>query len=160
MPNVLIAYFTWSGNTRRIAELIHSKVDGTLVEIQPEVSYPRSYNVVVNQAKREISMSHKPPLKTKIEHIESYDIIFVGSPNWWGTIAPPVATFLLGYDLRGKTIVPFSTHGGGGQGRISVDIAKLCPGSTILKGFSIYGGELGRAEAMISAWLREIGILM
>ena len=155
---ILIVYFTWSGNTCKIANLIHKEIGGTIFEIQPEVPYPNSYNATVEQAKKEIQAGYKPPLKTKIDHIESYDIIFVGSPNWWSTIAPPVATFLSEYDFSGKTIVPFCTHGGGGKGRMIRDIVKLCPKSTILEEFVIYGSGAGDAQANVSQWLLKIGI--
>jgi hypothetical protein len=79
--------------------------------------------------------------------------VFIGSPNWWDTIAPPVATFLSEYDLSGKTIVPFCTHGGGGLGRIGRDIARLCSQSTVLSSFEIYGSGGGSAQARVSAWL-------
>lgn len=156
---VLIVYFTWSGNTRKVASLIQKKIGGTIFEIQPEASYPKSYTETVEQAKKEIQAGYKPPLKAEIENIESYDTIFIGSPNWWGTIAPPVATFLSKYDLSGKTIVPFCTHGGGGMGRMIQDIIKLCPHSTILSGFEIYGSSVGNAEVKISEWLNKRGII-
>ncbi|NYE56736.1 flavodoxin [Carboxydothermus ferrireducens] len=159
VKQILIAYFTWSGNTRKIANLIHGEVGGTIFEIQPEVPYHSSYNAVVEQARKEIQRGYKPALKSKIDHIESYDIIFIGSPNWWNMIAPPVATFLSEYDLSGKIIVPFCTHGGGGKGRMISDIVKLCPKSTILEEFVVYGSGAGDAQAKLSAWLRKIGII-
>ena len=155
---ILIAYFSRSGNTRKIANLIHQEVGGTIHEIQPEVPYPNSYNAVVDQAKEEIQAGYKPALESTLDQIESYDTVFVGSPNWWSTIAPPVATFLSEYDLSGKIIVPFCTHGGGGLGRIGRDIAKLCPQSTILSSLEIYGSGTGNAQARVSAWLREVGM--
>jgi len=156
--HILVVYFSRSGNTREIANLIHQEVGGTIHEIQPEVPYPDSYNAVLDQAKKEIQAGYKPALQSTVDRIESYDTIFVGSPNWWSTIAPPVATFLSEYDLSGKTIVPFCTHGGGGLGRIGQDIAKLCPQSTILSSLEIYGSGTGNAQAEVSAWLSNIGI--
>jgi flavodoxin len=156
--HILIAYYSHSGNTRKIANLIHQEVGGTIHEIQPKVPYPNSYNAVVDQAQKEIQAGYKPALQSTLDHIESYDTVFVGSPNWWSTIAPPVATFLSEYDLSGKTIVPFCTHGGGGLGRIGRDIAKLCPQSTILSSFEIYGGGTGNAQAKVSAWLSKVGM--
>ncbi|GAK56317.1 hypothetical protein U27_03279 [Candidatus Vecturithrix granuli] len=156
--HILIAYFSHSGNTQKIANLIHREVGGTLHEIQPETPYPNSYNAVVDQAKKEIQAGYKPALQSTLDHVESYDTIFIGSPNWCSTIAPPVATFLSKYDLSDKTIVPFCTHGGGGLGRVEKDIAKLCPQSTILSSFEIYGSGTGSAQAKVSAWLRKIGI--
>ncbi|MCX7796096.1 MAG: flavodoxin [bacterium] len=155
--NILIAYFSWSGNTRKIAELIHREIGGTLFEIQPEKSYPGSYNATVEQAKREIQQGYKPQLKTKIDNIELYDTVFIGSPNWWSTIAPPVATFLSEYDFSGKTIIPFCSHGGGGQGKLIRDISKLCPQSKILEPFIIYGSGAGDIQTKVSEWLRKIG---
>ncbi len=155
--NILIAYYSRSGNTRKLAQLIHQKVGGTVHEIQPEVPYPASYNATVEQAKKEIQAGFRPPLKTKIEHIEAYDTIFLGSPNWWSTIAPPVATFLEENDLSGKTIIPFCTHGGGGRGRIEKDIAKLCPQSTVMPVFAIYGSGGRDVESQVSAWLESLG---
>jgi flavodoxin len=155
---ILIACFSRSGNTRKIANLIQQEVGGTLHEIQVAVPYPASYNAVVEQAKKEIQAGYKPALQSALDHIESYNTIFVGSPNWWSTIAPPVATFLSEYDMSGKTIVPFCTHGGGGLERIGQDIAKLCPQSTVLSSFEIYGSGAGNAQAEVSAWLRKVGM--
>lgn len=159
MPrHMLVAYYSRSGNTRRIAMLIHQEVGGTIHEIQPEVPYPSSYNATVDQAQEEIRAAYRPALRSTLAHIELYDPIFVGSPNWWDTIAPPVATFLSGYDLSGKTIVPFCTHGGGGLGSIGQDIAELCPQSTILSSFETYGSGGADAQARVRAWLSKLGI--
>ena len=156
--HVLVAYFSRSGNTRKIADLIHQEVGGTIHEIRPKAPYPNAYNAVVDQAKKEIQAGYKPALQSTLDHVESYDTIFVGSPNWWDTIAPPVATFLSEYDLSGKTIVPFCTHGGGGLGRIGTDIARLCPQSTTLSSFEIYGSGGEDAQARVSAWLSQLGL--
>ncbi|MBN1933731.1 MAG: NAD(P)H-dependent oxidoreductase [Anaerolineae bacterium] len=155
---ILVVYFSHSGNTHKIATLIHQEVGGAIHEIQPKVPYPNSYNAVVDQAKKEIQAGYKPALQSTLDRIEAYDTIFVGSPNWWSTIAPPVATFLSEYDLSGKTIVPFCTHGGGGLGRIGRDIAGMCPRSTVLRCFGIYGSGAGNAQAEVSVWLRQIGV--
>ncbi|MDO4558058.1 MAG: flavodoxin, partial [Planctomycetia bacterium] len=110
--NILTVYFSHSGNTRKIAEYIHAAAGGDLVEIVTTDAYPTDYNTVVEQAKRELEAEYRPPLKTKIEDIGKYDTVFVGSPNWWGTVAPPVRTLLEGLALDRKTIVPFITHEG------------------------------------------------
>ena len=160
MPGkILIAYYTWSGNTRKIAELIKRETDGTVFEILPEVAYSADYNTVVALAKREIQAGFKPVLKSKIDNIGIYEVILIGTPNWWSTIAPPVAAFLSGHDLAGKTIVPFFTHGGGGQGRILKDITRLCPNSTVLEGFETYRGGAGNVQAKVAEWLRKTGIV-
>jgi flavodoxin len=151
--HVLVAYFSRSGNTRKIANLIHQQVGGTLHKIQPEEPYPDSYNATVDQAKVEIQAGYKPALRSKLDDIESYDTVFAGSPNWWNTIAPPVATFLSQHDLSGKTIVPFCTHGGGGSGRVGRDIANLCPQSAVPSSFEIYGSGWVDAQARVRASL-------
>lgn len=156
----LVAYFSWSGNTRRVAQLICEEVEGDIFEIRPAVPYPDSYSEVLEQARREIRSGYKPPLK-EVRDVSPYSVIFIGSPNWWGTIAPPVAAFLAGQDFSGKTLAPFCTHGGGGLGRMAEDIARLCPEATILEPLSIYEGDLRDLQATrakVAAWLNRIGI--
>ncbi|MBN2046539.1 MAG: hypothetical protein JW750_01750 [Anaerolineaceae bacterium] len=154
---ILITYYSHSGNTSEVARLIHEALGGTLFEIEPAADYPRAYNTVVEQAKKEIQAGYLPPLKSEPDQLESYDTIFVGTPNWWSTVAPPIATFLSKHDLSGKTIVPFCTHGGGGLGKIEKHIANLCPNSTVLSSFVVYGGRSVNLKQEISAWLDKIG---
>ncbi len=156
--NILIAYYSWSGNTKRIAEIIKEEVGGVPFEIEPETPYPSSYQATVDQAKKEIKDEYKPPIKGKVENMNIFDIVFIGTPNWWSTMAPPVATFLTQYDLSKKTIAPFCTHGGGGQGRIVKDIEKLCPNTEILEIFSVNEGDDKDLKEKISSWLKKIGI--
>ena len=158
MNKILIAYYSYSGNTGKIASLIQKQTGGTLFEIIPVSPYPAGYNEAVKQAKTEIRASFHPELKTKTDNIESYDIIFIGSPNWWSTIAPPVASFLSEYDLSGKTIVPFCTHGGGGHASLFRDTAALCTHSDVSKGFEVFGSGNSDVLDKISSWLAEIGI--
>ena len=155
---ILVAYYSHSGNTCKIATLIHQAVGGTLHEIQPEVPYPKSYNAVLDRAKQEIKAGYHPPLQPTPDLVTSCDIIFVGTPNWWSTIAPPIATFLSEHDLSGKTIIPFCTHGGGGLGRIDKEIRKLCPHAAFLTSFKIYGSGGQQAESEVSAWLHRLGM--
>lgn len=155
---ILVAYFSHSGNTREIADQIHKIVDGDIFEIQAMNPYPNDYNAVVEQARQELASGYKPALKTKIEDIKSYDLIFIGYPNWLGTFPAPVKTFLSEYDLSGKTIVPFCTHGGGGIGRSVSDISKLCPHSTLLDGVAIRGSIVKTAQNEVSEWLRRIKV--
>lgn len=153
--NILIAYYSWSGNTRKVAEKIHEITGGTIHEISPRAPYPGDYNEVVNQAKKEISNGFRPALKSSIGNIDAYGRIFIGSPNWWSTIAPPVATFLDEHDFKGMLIFPFCTHGGGGQGSIVNAIAGLCPNSTVSDCLEIYGSGAGMNLNTISEWLNS-----
>lgn len=136
--------------------MIHSLVGGDIVELKPVKPYPKSYNETLEQARREIRLGYKPPLKTEINRIESYDVIFIGTPNWWGTIAPPVASFLSRYNLTGKTVIPFCTHGGGGKQRIVEDIKALCPNSKILPELAVYRSGGSRLRDEVSRWLKHI----
>ncbi|MEN6319389.1 MAG: flavodoxin [Syntrophaceae bacterium] len=153
---ILVAYFSHSGNTREIANQIHKSVGSDIFEIQAVKPYPSDYDAVVEQAKQELESGYKPELKTKIENIKSYDLVFIGYPNWWGTFPAPVRTFLSEYDFSGKTIVPFCTHGGSGLGGSVADISKLCPKSTILDGIAVWGRNAKTAQNEISEWLRKI----
>ena len=153
---ILIVTFSRSGNTRSIAALIHQEVGGTLFEIEPATAYPAAYNAVVEQAKREIRAGFYPPLVALPEHVETYATLFIGTPNWWDTLAPPVATFLAETSWSGKTVAPFCTHGGGGMGKIPQDLARLCPGATVLNCLAFYGSGGDHAQAEVSAWLRGI----
>lgn len=156
---ILVVYFSHSGNTREIANQIKTATGGDIFELVPVNPYPAAYQAVVDQAKKEISANFKPELNNKLADISQYDVIFIGSPNWWSTIAPPVATFLTSYDLSGKTIVPFITHGGGSIGRCETDVRKYCPKSTVLKSLYIYGESVKNAQSEVSQWLREIKII-
>lgn len=135
---VLIAYFSYSTNTGQTARLLQEKTGGELFAIEPETPYSTTdYRSVSAQGQREVRSGYKPPLKTKFANISDYDVIFLGSPIWWATMAPPVATFLSDYDLNGKTIVPFCTHAGYGAGTYFDDIAKAVPQSKVLPGLAL-----------------------
>lgn len=155
---ILIAYYSWSGNTKELANYIKKEVGGDLFEIVPEKPYPDLYQLVVEQAKKEIKEGYKPPLKYKLESIDFYNIVFIGTPNWWSTVAPPVVTFLTLYDFSNKIIIPFGSHGGGGKGKIESDIKRLCPQSNVLEGFFIYEDDFKDIEKRISDFLRKINI--
>jgi flavodoxin len=157
--NILVAYFSRSGNTRVIANQIHESVGGDIFEIAPVDPYPSDYDQVVEQAGKELREQYRPKLKTKVENMESYNVVFVGYPSWWGTIPMPVATFLSEYDFFGKTIVPFCTNEGSRLGRSVTDIKELCPQSTILDGLAVRGRDVRKAQNEVSEWLRELGMI-
>jgi len=156
--HIFVAYFSHSGNTRQIANQVHESTGGDIFEIQTVDPYPRDYDKVVEIAKQEQKSAYRPALKTKVETVESYSTVFIGYPNWWGTIPMAVFTFLEGYDFSGKTIVPFCTHEGSLLGRSVTDIAKLCTQSTLLKGLAVRGKDVKKAQNKVSEWLREIGM--
>ncbi len=152
---ILIAYYSYSGNTKQVAEAIRQEIGGDLFEIKTEGRYPREYQAMVNQAKREINDGYRPKLTTAVSDMAQYDVVFIGSPNWWGTITPQVSSFLESYDLSGKTIVPFVTHGGGGQQNTIADLTAQCKGCKVNDdGWVGYGSRV----AGIADWLKELGL--
>lgn len=153
---ILISYFSHSGNTRIIANQIQKSISSDIFEIKSVDQYPDDYDECVAKAKKELKENYRPELKTKVENIEAYDLIFVGYPNWWETIPMPVVTFLTSYNFSGKTIVPFCTNEGSGFGKSIDDIIKLCPKSTILDGLAIRGGNVKNAQNKVSEWLQKI----
>ena len=135
----LIVYYSYSGITRRLAEDIALITDGNLRELKPQKPYSFSYNTAVKEARAEIEKGCCPPLLKGAEPIDDTDVIFVGSPNWLKTFAPPVLSFLRSVDLSGKTIIPFCTHGGGGFGRMIEDYKRECKNSIIKDGIALRG---------------------
>ncbi|MGB7606422.1 MAG: flavodoxin [Lutisporaceae bacterium] len=154
-----MAYFSHSGNTQVIANQIHENVGGNILKIVTVDPYPTNYNAVVDLAKQELKDDYRPELATKIENMDSYDVVFVGYPNWWATMPMAVFTFLEEYDFSGKTIIPFCTHEGSSFGRSIDDITELCPKSTILDGLAIRGRNVKNAQKDLSKWLNEIGMI-
>lgn len=155
---ILVAYFSHSGNTSTIAEQIQKATGADLFEIEVRDAYPSDYQGVLDRAKKEINDHVKPALKDMPENLAQYDVIFIGSPNWWSTIAPAVVTFLSTGDFAGKTLVPFVTHGGGGMARCEADAKKLCPKAIWLKGLAVNGSSVDGAASRVKKWLKEINI--
>lgn len=157
--NMLILYFSHSGNTRKVAEQIHGRIGGDIIELKTVTPYPRDYDAVVDQAQQEQQNNARPQIATEIPNLEKYDTIFIGFPNWWGTIPMPFFTMLEKYDVGNRTIIPFCTHEGSRFGRSEQDLKQLCPHARMLEGFEIRGSRAGEAQRNIDAWLRKIGLL-
>lgn len=153
--NVLIAYFSWGGNTRGIAEEIQAQTGADLFEIQMVEPYSTDYNTVLEQAQQDQNAQARPELSTHVEDMEQYDTILLGYPNWWASIPMPVASFLEEYDFTGKTIVPFCSHGGGRFGQSLTAITKLVPEAVLGEGLAIsYSGGSGMPDD-VAAWLEQ-----
>ena len=135
----LVVYYSYSGITRRLEEDIALIKDGELRELKLQKPYSFSYNTAVKEVREEIEKGYCPHLTEGAEAIENAEVIFIGSPNWLKTFAPPVLSFLRTVDLSGKTIIPFCTHGGGGFGRMIEDYKKECGNSTIKDGIALKG---------------------
>jgi flavodoxin len=168
---ILIVYLSRTGNTRTIAEIIHKNVGGTLVALELKDPYPKDYKTTVDQVAKENESGYLPTLKTKIDNIEKYDVVFVGFPTWGMQLPPPIKSFLRQYPLGGKTVIPFNTNGGYGVGSSFHTVKELCPASNVLEGFSIRGGlerdgqylvitneKRKEAELKVKQWLEKTGM--
>jgi flavodoxin len=138
---VLIVYLSRTGNTRAIAEIIHQQVGGTMVPLELNTPYPTDYNAIVQQVVRENETGYLPPLKTKIDSIEQYSVVFLGFPTWDMQLPPPIKSFLRQYNLKGKKVIPFNTNAGYGEGSSFQTVRELCRECTVLKGFVTRGGR-------------------
>lgn len=152
---VLVAYYSWGGNTRLAASEIQKATGGTLFEIKPVKPYPADYQTCVKQAKEDIKAGLKPELATKVDDLSKYDVIFIGTPNWWSTIATPVTTFLSSYDFKGKTVIPFVTHGGGGLAGCEKAVRALCPTATVMPAGVWPGESVRQSRDKIRAWVAQ-----
>ena len=169
MSKKLVAYFSHKGenyskgkivnlkkgNTEIAAEMISSIIDADIFEIIADKKYPIKYDDCIEIAKKELRENSKIKLKQDID-IKEYDTIFVGYPNWWGTMPMPVWTFLEGKNFNNKRILPFCTHEGSGLGKSESDIKKLTSGAEVLKGLAINGSEVNSSEEKIKKWLEEV----
>lgn len=165
MKKPLIVYYFWScGNTERIAKSLQSVTGGDLVRLDTAVPYTGSYNDVVDQGQHEVNAGFEPELKPLSVSVADYDVIAVGTPTWWYTMAPAVKTFLRGQNFTGKTVVPFMTNGGW-PGRVIKDMKAACPGADFscdmqVKFDSNGGDRLETLESKINAWAQSVKALL
>lgn len=155
---VLIAYFSWGGNTKGIAEEIQSQTGADLFEITMVNPYSSDYNTVLDEAQRDQNAQARPKLATHVKNMDEYDIVMIGYPNWWASIPMPVASFLEEYDFSDKTILPFCSHGGGRFGQSLTAIAKLTPDAAIGEALSIHYAGGSKLSDDVSEWLSSNGI--
>jgi len=166
---VLIVYLSRTNNTKAIAEIIQRNAGGTLVALELEKPYPENYQQTVQQVVKENESGYLPPLKTKIDSIDKYDVIFLGFPTWDMKMPPPMKSFLKQYNLSGKTVIPFNTNAGYGVGSGFQTVKDLCRDSKVLEGFEKKGGierdgvylvikdeKAKEAETEVKKWLQKI----
>jgi flavodoxin len=141
------------GNTEVVGKMIQKITGGDMFHIESVTAYPKDYTETTEVAKNELRAKARPKLIGQVENVKGYDVIFLGYPNWWGTMPMPVYTFLESYDFSGKKIVPFCTHEGSGMGHSEKDIAKACPKATVLAGIAIHGTSASSAGPEVSGWI-------
>ena len=158
---VLVAYFSWSGNTKSVAEYIAAKLNADKFEIVREKAYPTEYNACADEAKAEKEKGINPAIKGGLVNFDQYDVIFVGAPVWWYTAPMPVFTFMNQYNFDGKTVVPFCTCYTAEYETLS-DIVKQTSGASHKDGITIVtkeqnGKGMESNYAKIDKWLSKIG---
>lgn len=179
---ILIAYFTWSdntvvenpnsidvdaetsasvlspGNAELIANWIAEETGGDLFSIKTQNKYSSDYDECLNQARKERDNNERPALVGRVNNIDDYDVIFLGFPNWWYTCPMAVFTFVESYDLEGKTIIPFCTHGTGGLSRTIRDLKNILPENCeVLEAIGVYRPEVKNSKNKVLDWLKKLG---
>ena len=152
----LIVYFSWGGNTRTVANHIHDLIGGDIVEVETVVPYPDTYEEVTQIAPGELESDYRPELKTKVENMDEYDTLIVGTPIWGGHLTPAMKSFLKNHDLRGKIIYPFVTNEGW-AGHALQDFAASLSGGCVKSGMNVkFSGDiLITKEVQIRNWAKE-----
>ena len=145
------------GNTQYMAYVIQENIGANIFRIVPQTPYPTDHEALVDQAKEEQNQNARPAFEGEIENFESYDTVFVGYPIWWSDMPMIMYTFFDTYDFSGKTIVPFSTHGGSSFAGTPATIAELEPSATVANGMTISRDVIQDAEQDIIDWLKEAG---
>ncbi len=147
------------GNTEVAAKKIQKLTGSEIFQIRTVKSYPEDYTETTNVAHEEQRNNARPELTETVGNVDSYDVIYLGYPNWYGTMPMAVFTFLESYDFSGKTIVPFCTHEGSGMGSSERDIKRLCPIAKVLSGLAIRGSSVEKADKDIADWLKELDLI-
>lgn len=161
MKKMLVVYYSWSnGNTKQIAEQLAKATGAELAEIDTVQPYTGSYDEVVDQGQREVNAGYKPEIKPLTVNIQDYNVIAVGTPTWWYTMAPAVLTFLSAQDFTGKTVIPFMTNGGW-PGHVIKDMKANCKGAEFAHEMEIQfdstgGAHLETPEKKIDAWIEAV----
>lgn len=146
------------GNTQHVAYVIQENTDADIFRIEPVTPYPTDHNTLVDLASDEQDKDARPPIAGTIDNLEQYDTIFLGYPNWWGDMPMILYTFLDSYDLSGKTVIPFNTHGGSRFSNTISTIADLEPNAKVEQnGVTISRDNMDEAQAAVIKWLAELG---
>ena len=161
MKRVLTVYYSWSnGNTERIAKMLQKEISGDIVRVDTITPYEGSYDDVVNQGQEEVQRGYEPEIKPLGVNISDYDVIAVGTPTWWYTMAPAVLTFLHTESFADKTVIPFMTNAGW-PGNVIKDMKTACKGADIKYEMEIQfdstgGSRLETPMEDITKWIQNV----
>lgn len=150
----IVIYYSYSGNTRKVAEKIQRKLKSDIAEIETVEPYTGSYDDVVNQGQQEINSGFMPKIKPVNVDLSQYDTVILGTPVWWYTFAPAMKTFLETADLSRKNVYPFATNGGW-IGHTFKDFTKACLGANVQPGMNIRFNENKQltSDSDIEKWM-------
>lgn len=154
----LVAYFSWSGNTEQMARMIQEETGADLFEIEPAEPYTDDYDALLDVARQEQADSSRPEVASQVENWDSYDVVFVGYPDWWSDAPMLIYSFLESYDWEGKALVPFCTSGGSGFGRSLEKLPDSAPEAVILEGLHVSGSSVDNADEEVTDWLNSLGL--
>lgn len=153
----IVIYFSHSGNTKTVAEIIQKNTDSDIFRIETVKPYPQSYHETTEIVQEEFNTNSYPDLKiSSLDSLKNYDTVFIGYPIWWGTMPMAVQNFLNSNDFSGKIVIPFCTHGGSRFGRSISDLRELAPNSEIKNGFETSSADSRNTETEIKEWLNEV----
>ena len=141
------------GNTEIVAEMAAELTGSELFQVEAAEPYPEDYRACVAQAAKEWKEGARPEVRAYPENLDAYDRIYLGYPNWCGTMPMVMFTFLEHFDLTGKQIFPFCTNEGSGMERSETDLKQVCRGAKIEKGLSIHGAEAAQSRRLVEEWL-------
>ena len=156
MAKNLIAYFTWSGNSAHLAQLVQGAAGGDLFHIRPQQPYPESYPMTASRAYKELQQHLWPALAEQVSEPEQYEQLYLIYPNWCGTMPMAMFTFLEHFDLTGKRILPFCTNEGSGMGHSEQDLNQVCTGATVEPGLSIRGCQAAGSRDQVADWVKHL----
>lgn len=142
------------GNTEKVANMIAELIGADLLKIEQKVPYAADYDTCVAEAKKDKQEDTRPELVFLPKNLDDYDEIYLGYPNYWGSMPMAVYTFLENYDFSGKKIHPFCTHEGSGLSNTVQDIARIAKGAVIEKGLAIYGSDADNSKPTLEKWIK------
>lgn len=142
------------GNTEVAAGIMKELTGADIFKIEQAKPYSKGYNDCIEEARADRQRDARPELSAYPDSLEIYDVIYLGFPNYWGTMPMALFTFLEHFDFTGKTIKPFCTHEGSGMGSSIADIKRLCPGAKVEKGLAIHGGSADKSRKAIEEWVK------
>lgn len=169
MAKTLVAYYSRAGenyysgvlryvdvgNTETVASTVRELTGADTFKIEQVDPYSKSYDECIAEAQADQRRNARPELVSYPDSLDAYGTIYLGYPNYWGTVPMAVCTFLESFDSTGKVIKPFCTHEGSGLGRSVEDVKRMCPNATVEEGLAIHGSSVGRSRSAIELWVKK-----